>query len=186
MESKELRAEVLYQGTVHMARKMLSDGTITADEYKQLETVFTEKYHPLIGVLFSSLSLDLPEQQSDDLEAEKKRLEEELNVVAELTQNIIAENARVMQDQDEYRERYDALVARYDAAKEKLDDVTDQIRAKEAQSARLAEFIKTLKTQDGVLTEFDERMWGSLVDYVTVGRKKEMMVKFRDGTEIAV
>ena len=65
MESNELMAEALYQGTMHMARRMLSDGIITADEYEQIESIFTEKYHPAIGVLFSSLSLDLLGQQSD-------------------------------------------------------------------------------------------------------------------------
>lgn len=58
------------------------------------------------------------------------------------------------------------------------------ISAKEAQSQRLADFIQTLKEQDGAITEFDARLWGLMVDYVTVGRKKEMVFTFRDGTEI--
>jgi len=56
--------------------------------------------------------------------------------------------------------------------------------SKEAQSERLENFIRELKAQDGVLTEFDERLWSCMVDFVTVGRKKELTVTFRDGTEI--
>jgi site-specific DNA recombinase len=119
-----------------------------------------------------------------ELEEEKQKLEDELNVVADMTRNIVDENARTAQDQDEYKKRYDSLVKRYDAAKERYDEVVMNISAKDAQSQRLADFIKTLKEQDGVISGFDQRLWGLMVDYVTVGRNKEMVFTFRDGTEI--
>lgn len=34
------------------------------------------------------------------------------------------------------------------------------------------------------LTEFDEQLWSSIVDFVTVGRGKEITITFRDGTEM--
>lgn len=34
---------------------------------------------------------------------------------------------------------------------------------------RLAEFIRTLEAQTKPVAEFDERLWGAMVDYVTVG-----------------
>lgn len=116
--------------------------------------------------------------------AEKEALADEMNVLAEMTQSIIAENARVAQDQDEYQKRYDSLVERYDAAKQKYDEAVSAITAKEAQGERMAEFIKVLKSQNGIITEFDGRLWSSMVDFVTVGRKKEMVFTFRDGTTI--
>ena len=58
------------------------------------------------------------------------------------------------------------------------------ISAKEAQSERLANFIKTLKAQDGIITDFDGSLWGGMLEFVTVGRDKEITVTFRDGTEI--
>lgn len=122
--------------------------------------------------------------QTKALEEEKNRLEDEMNVVVEMTQNIVAENARVAQDQEEYQKRYDSLVKRYDGIKARYDEVVDAIAAKNAQNERLSQFIKNLKAQDGIITEFDDRLWGDMVDFVTVGRKKEIMVTFRDGTEI--
>ena len=35
-----------------------------------------------------------------------------------------------------------------------------------------------------VMAEFDERLWGVMVDYVTVGVDKRLTVVFRDGTEV--
>ena len=121
---------------------------------------------------------------TDTLQEEKRRLESEMAVLVDMTQNIIAENARIAQDQEEYQKRYDRIVARYDADKAKYDETIAAISAKEAQSARLAAFIKALRERDGMVEDFDESLWGCMVDCVTVGKGKEMMVTFRDGTEI--
>lgn len=121
---------------------------------------------------------------TDALQEEKGKLEEEMAVLVEMTQNIVAENARVAQDQDEYQKRYDGLVQRYDTAKARYDEVVAAISAKEAQCERLADFIKVLKAQDGTISEFDGSLWGSMVEFVTVGRDKEITVTFRDGTDI--
>lgn len=43
-----------------------------------------------------------------------------------------------------------------------------------------------LKEQNGVIEEFDSWLWACMVDFVTVGRRKEMIFTFRDGTEIEV
>ncbi len=115
---------------------------------------------------------------------EKKQLEDEMSIVVEMTQSIVEENARVAQDQEEYQKRYNALVARYNELKVRYDEVTATISAKEAQGEQLKNFIQTLRTQDGTIREFDSALWGSMVEYVTVGRKKEITVTFRNGTEI--
>lgn len=36
------------------------------------------------------------------------------------------------------------------------------------------------------IAEFDAGMWGSMVDFITVDKDKNMTVTFKDGTEIAV
>ena len=83
-----------------------------------------------------------------------------------------------------YNVNYDGLVQRYDTAKARYDEVVAAISAKEAQSERLADFIKVLKAQDGTISDFDGSLWGSMVEFVTVGRNKEITFTFRDNTEI--
>ena len=121
---------------------------------------------------------------TDALQIEKQRLEDELSMIVSMTQSIVAENARIAQDQDEYKKRYDRLVDRYDETKAQYDSVTESIAAKEAKSVRLAEFISLMKAQKGVISEFDIGLWSSTVEYITVGRGKVITVTFRDGTEI--
>ncbi len=121
---------------------------------------------------------------TDALQEEKAKLEEEIAVVVEMTQNIVAENARIAQDQSEYQKRYDGLVQHYDEAKARYDEVAGVISEREAKSERLASFIKELKSRDGTISEFDTSLWSSMAEFVTVGRDKEITVTFRDGTEI--
>ena len=121
---------------------------------------------------------------TDALQIEKQRLEDELSMIVSMTQSVVAENARIAQDQDEYKKRYDSLVDRYDETKAQYDSVTESIAAKEAKSVRLAEFISLMKAQKGVISEFDIGLWSSTVEYVTVDRSKGITVTFRDGTEI--
>ena len=42
-----------------------------------------------------------------------------------------------------------------------------------------------MKSQDGFITEFDEALWSTMVDFITVG-KEDCTVTFRDGTEINI
>ena len=49
----------------------------------------------------------------------------------------------------------------------------------------LEQFLLTVETQEPV-TQFDERRWSSLVDFVTVYSEKDIRVTFKDGTEIQV
>jgi len=96
----------------------------------------------------------------------------------------IAENARIAQDQGEYQKRYNGLVERYERAKARFDEVTEAIAQRSAKRERLAGFIRMLETQKEPVAEFDERLWGAMVDYVTVGVDGGMTVMFRDGTSV--
>ena len=119
-----------------------------------------------------------------ELEREKATLGQELSVLVEMTQNCIAENARIAQDQGEYQKRYNGLVERYEKAKARFDEVAEAIAERSAKGERLARFIKTLEAQRKPVAEFDERLWGAMVDYMTVGVYKRLTVMFRDGTGI--
>ncbi|MBR6267489.1 MAG: recombinase, partial [Selenomonadaceae bacterium] len=98
-----------------------------------------------------------------ELELEETSLGQELVVLVvlvEMTQNCIAENARIAQDQGEYQKRYNGLVERYEKAKVRFDEVTEAIAERSAKGERLAGFIRTLEVQKEPVAEFDERLLG--------------------------
>ena len=121
---------------------------------------------------------------TEELEQEKSALAEELAVVVKMVEECVAENARIAQNQAEYQKRYNRLVARYDAAKRRFDEVMETIAERSAKAERLAGFAKTLEGQGEPLTEFDERLWGSMVECVTVRADGGLSVVFRDGTRV--
>ena len=53
MSKEQMRQEKLYQATMSMVRKILAEGLITEEEYRQIDTMFLEKYRPLFGTLCS-------------------------------------------------------------------------------------------------------------------------------------
>lgn len=55
MSKEEFRNEAMYQTTMHIVRKMLKEGIISEEEYRQVNDVFLEKYRPILGGLFAQL-----------------------------------------------------------------------------------------------------------------------------------
>ena len=121
-----------------------------------------------------------------ELETEQSQLQEELNVVAELIQQCVRENAHVALDQAEYQARYNGLAERFDRTKARLNEVGNAITEKQAKKEQIERFLVELERQDGVATEFDEEQWYSLIDFVTVFNKEDVRFTFKDGTELKV
>lgn len=64
--------------------------------------------------------------------------------------------------------------------------VTEEITDKQTRLSTINAFLFTLRRQDNLLTEFDEKLWCSLVDYATVYDKDDVRFTFKDGTKIKV
>jgi hypothetical protein len=118
------------------------------------------------------------------LEAEVKQLQSEMGIVAEMIQGCINENARVALDQAVYQERYDGLVSRFDVAKARYEEATQNLSDKKARGEMMEGFITELKQQDGLITDFDERLWHSLLDFATVYSETDVRFTFKNGMEI--
>ena len=53
MTSKEDSNEFQYQLTMSLVRQLKKSGTISDNEYKQIDTIMLEKYRPVLGTLLS-------------------------------------------------------------------------------------------------------------------------------------
>ena len=118
------------------------------------------------------------------IEKECGELQKELNVIVNKVQMYILENARVVQDQAEYRSRYNELVGKYESLKTQIEEKEQLISDNIAKSRIFDVFIKELKKQQGLVTEFDENLWCSLVETMTVYSKDKIVVRFKNGMEI--
>ena len=104
---------------------------------------------------------------------------------ADAVQELIAQNARVAQDQEEYNTRYDALVSRYEATKAERDKLASEIRHRGIRRREFQRFITALEKLPENIAEFDEALWGSLVEHVTVYSKDDIRFTLPCGIEIS-
>ena len=120
------------------------------------------------------------------LDAEAAALTGEREVVGELIRKAVEENARVPLDQAVYNARYDALLARFKAAETRLAEIDAERDQRRMKQANITRFLKILKKQNALVTEFEEEMWYITVDKVLVHADRRLAVVFRDGVVVEV
>ncbi len=109
-----------------------------------------------------------------------------MNIVAEMIQQCVNENARVALDQTEYQKKYDGLADRFDRIKGRIETVGTAITGRMAKREKTERFLTELEKRDGPLTEFDEEDWYSLVEYATVYSQEDIRFTFKNGMEVGV
>ena len=118
------------------------------------------------------------------LDSEIAALLSEMEVVAELTKRCIEENSTTAQDQAAYLERYNGLAERYETAKAKLEKLQAAKAQREAKAEDIGGFMFELAEYGESLTEFDEGLWLTVIDTVTVHRDGQLTFKFQTGHEM--
>jgi hypothetical protein len=87
-------------------------------------------------------------------------------------------------DQADYQHCYDEMATRYETNKKRLSELNEQRLDRSAKREKLVGFIATLTRCDGLLAEFDESLWNTLVETVTAHGDHNLIFKFKDGTEL--
>jgi chromosome segregation ATPase len=118
-----------------------------------------------------------------ELAAEYSSLQAELEVVTGLMQRRIGANAHSTLDQTEYQRQYDEYAARFEATRNRINEVSEQREALIAKCRHLQSYLDALKRQE-LITEFDEVLWYGTVDQVQVTQDRKLRFIFKDGVEI--
>lgn len=122
---------------------------------------------------------------TDTIDAECATLNDEIDIVSGLTKKLIAENATTAISQDEYNRRYDALVERYHAAQDRLDELQKLKITQSFQDDVLECFMFEIKAIDNSLPlEFTDRFWNNQIDRVMVYHDGRMVFRFKNGAEV--
>ena len=109
--------------------------------------------------------------QTGEMTEERGRTEQELAVLAERLEMLIRENARVAQDQTAYLKQENEIRARYLEKQGDLENLSGQIAESERKRKTLEGMIQAVCCINGEQTEFDEELWGGLLDYIVVKRR---------------
>ena len=121
-----------------------------------------------------------------DSDEEQETLENESEVVLGLIQKIISENAQTAMDQEEYNRRYDAYSERFEAARKRLAEIAELRQERNAKKTRIRLFMENMNSHQELVQSFDEELWYSTLDYVTVYEDKRLVFTFRDGRQVEI
>ncbi len=121
-----------------------------------------------------------------EIDEKQQAVWQEMEIVAELTRKYIMENSVTAQNQDEYNEHYNALVERYNREKAKSLSLQKQKEERLAKRDLIGGFMLELSRRKELLTEFDDNLWVSIVDKVTVFHDGRVVFTFKDGTKIKI
>ena len=117
---------------------------------------------------------------------ERDKVEQELGVLAERIEILIQENARVAQDQTAYLKQENEIRALYVEKQGHLARLDEQIAERESKRKTLETMIQVVCGINEEQVEFDEELWGGLLDHIVVKEDGQVVVIFKGGIEIGV
>lgn len=161
--------------TPHIAEEQIKAAFIVSFNkiFKSKETVL-ENMEILQKGLFSN----------KELQHEKQKVADEMRILADMAQECIDKNAHIVQNQEDYKKHYDELVGKYNEKKSAFENLESTIADRKAKKAHFVEFTNMLQTQQELLDSFDERLWCSMVEYMTIYKDGSTKVMFKNGEEI--
>ena len=124
--------------------------------------------------------------QTVELTEERDKVEQELRILAERLEKLIRENARVAQDQTAYLKQENEIRGLYVEKQGNLEKLDDQIAERESKRKTLETMIQVVCGINEEQVEFDEELWGGLLDHIVVKEDGTVVVVFKGGIEIGV
>ena len=101
-------------------------------------------------------------------------------------QHLLAQNAWVAQNQDDYNRRYDEMVSQYEATKAERDALTAEIRQRGIRRREFERFITMLESLTDQVKDFSEDLGGKLAECLTVYAKDDLRFMLSCEVEIVV
>jgi len=117
-------------------------------------------------------------------EAQLAKLRHERAEVVKMMEQLTAENASMVMDQEIYKLRFKQLAQRYVKGNDQLAALGESVRKRQYCRIKTELFIKELKKVDGLMTGFSDGLWHSLIDHTTVYSKEDVRITFRNRMEI--
>ena len=111
-------------------------------------------------------------------------LVDEMEIVSELVKKLINENAASPMNQDEYISRYDGYTVRFNKAKDEYEKLRKAMEQRQLKADIISSFMFEISELDDLPIEFDEKLWNSVIDKVTVYEDERLVFKFKNGAEI--
>ena len=108
----------------------------------------------------------------------------EIEVGTELSRIAIYDNARSAGDQKEWTERNNAYLERHRKASDQVDELELIKRERLGKGKIIEGFIKDIELRPLAIAEFDEKLWLTVIDQVTVNQEGAKTFSYKNGSEV--
>ena len=112
--------------------------------------------------------------------------EREMDLLTEMIRQTVMQNASASVTEDEYRRRYNDLTDRFRSEEEKHKRLIERRKRMVAESVAIGGMLAELTELEAQPIEFDEKLWHSVVDRITVYNDDRLVYSLKDGSEITV
>lgn len=120
------------------------------------------------------------------LEREKEIVLNKFTYLTNTLQDMMNDNAKNVQNQKTYQDKYTKLMYDYEDTKSKLAEIEHKIADNISRKASMDFFAQNLKEQKRMITEFDEQLYATLIYSIVVHTDRKVEFVLRDGSKIIV
>ncbi|HEN4544006.1 TPA: recombinase family protein [Streptococcus agalactiae] len=178
---------VIYQcNEKYSGDKRCNTPHVTEEEVKDWFVTAINKVIVNRDEIIGNLEILLEISGTDALEQQMKELENEVEVVSQIILKLVTDNAMKPQDQDVYQEKYRNWVCRYNSLLTNQESMEKQYLEKSKKNKDLQEFINILKRQVDLISGFDELLWYTTVQAITIDSEKRVSFSFKNDTVIVI
>ena len=124
---------------------------------------YKQKMSELIVWHFSYMVFIYAYTSTEEIDAKVQALTNEMEEVQLLVENLIHDNARRNQDQEEYERHYQELVSQFNAAKARMESLLEEKQSKLDRIEILNAFIASLEDKETVIDEFSTDLWNLMI-----------------------
>ena len=121
---------------------------------------------------------------TDFIDADIEKAEHDLERLSDMVRSCIMMNASANLAEEAYTQQYTDLTRQYEEKKAEYEALLERKRAMEATAVVFSGILFRLTELEEIPIDFDEALWNTLVDHVTVHADERIVFSFMDGTEI--
>ncbi len=176
--------KVVFQcGHKYLGEKKCTTPFLRTDDIKALFVEALNSAAKIKDEISANLEQKRVEFDNSALLREKISLQSELETLNETLNSYLKNDAKTCEN-DEYCRNYNVITERLKNIRARLVSLSSQISANAAQDKVYSGYIEVYSGLNGNMSEFDENLWGMLVDCVTIYSRENAAFRFKDGTEI--
>ena len=121
---------------------------------------------------------------TDFIDADIEKAERDLERLSAMVRSCIMMNASANLTEEAYTQQYTDLTRQYEEKKAEYESLLERKKAMEATAVVFSDILFRLTELEEIPIDFDEALWNTLVDHVTVYADERIVFSFMDGTEI--